>query len=48
MHRKFREILSITGITIRETGTFGTGARFEMLVSEGAYGFLKNTKHQDI
>jgi signal transduction histidine kinase len=25
-----REILSITGITIRETGTPGEGARFEM------------------
>jgi PAS domain S-box-containing protein len=30
------EILAITGIAIRETGTFGTGARFEILVpSEG-------------
>ncbi|MFA7197873.1 MAG: PAS domain S-box protein [Methanoculleus sp.] len=26
------EILAITGITIRETGRFGTGARFELLV----------------
>jgi ABC-type amino acid transport substrate-binding protein len=34
-----REILSITGITITETGTEGTGARFEMLVPEGAYRF---------
>lgn len=32
-----REILSITGITIRETGVPGTGARFEMRVPEGAY-----------
>jgi len=27
-----REILSITGITIRETGVSGTGARFEILI----------------
>jgi len=32
-----REILSITGITIRETGIPGTGARFEMVVPAGAY-----------
>ncbi len=32
-----KEILAITGITIRETGTFGKGARFEMFVPEGAY-----------
>jgi len=32
-----REILGITGITIRETGTPGSGARFEMLVPEDAY-----------
>jgi PAS domain S-box-containing protein len=34
-----REILAITGIIIRETGTPGTGARFEMIVPEGAYRF---------
>ena len=34
-----REILGITGITIHETGEFGTGARFEMTVPEGAYRF---------
>ena len=34
-----REILSITGISIRETGTFGKGARFEIRVPEGAYRF---------
>jgi PAS domain S-box-containing protein len=34
-----REILGITGITIRETGTPGTGARFEILVPPGAYRF---------
>jgi len=34
-----REILSITGISICETGTFGKGARFEIRVPEGAYRF---------
>lgn len=29
-----REILSVTGITIRETGDAGTGARFEIVVPE--------------
>jgi len=32
-----REILVVTGITIRETGEPGKGARFEMLVPAGAY-----------
>jgi PAS domain S-box-containing protein len=32
-----REILSITGITISETGEPGKGARFEMKVPHGAY-----------
>ena len=32
-----REILAITGITIRETGTAGTGARFEITVPRGRY-----------
>jgi PAS domain S-box-containing protein len=34
-----REILSITGITIAETGIFGKGARFEMTVPEGGFRF---------
>jgi PAS domain S-box-containing protein len=34
-----REILDITGITIRETGEPGKGARFEMMVPNGAYRF---------
>lgn len=34
-----REILSLTGITIRETGARGSGARFEILVPEGTYRF---------
>jgi signal transduction histidine kinase len=32
-----REILGITGITIRETGTPGTGACFEMLIPPDGY-----------
>ncbi len=36
-----REILAITGITIRETGEYGRGARFEMLVPEGGWGKIK-------
>jgi PAS domain S-box-containing protein len=36
-----REILSITGLSITETGTFGEGARFEIRVPEGAYRFGK-------
>ncbi|WP_128694532.1 PAS domain S-box protein [Methanoculleus taiwanensis] len=34
-----REILAITGMTIRETGESGEGARFEITVPEGAYRF---------
>jgi PAS domain S-box-containing protein len=36
-----REILSITGITISETGEPGKGARFEIFVPEGTYRFMK-------
>ena len=32
-----REILSLTGITIRENGKEGMGARFEMTVPAGAF-----------
>ena len=32
-----KEILSITGITIRETGEPGKGARFEMTVPKGTW-----------
>lgn len=32
-----REVLSITGISIRETGEEGKGARFEMTIPEGRY-----------
>ncbi len=34
-----REICAITNISIRETGQYGKGARFEMLVPNGAYRF---------
>jgi len=34
-----QEVLSLTGISIRETGVEGTGARFEILVPEGTYQF---------
>jgi len=34
-----QEILSITGITITETGEPGKGARFEITVPKGAYRF---------
>jgi len=32
-----REILELTGITIRETGVPGSGARFEIVIPEGVY-----------
>lgn len=35
-----REILSITGITIAETGVFGNGARFEMTIPDGGFRFV--------
>ncbi len=34
-----REILSLTGITVKENGVPGRGARFEITVPEGAYRF---------
>ena len=37
-----REILDITGITIRETGEPGTGARFEMAVPKGSWRMAGN------
>jgi signal transduction histidine kinase len=39
-----REILAITGITIRETGKAGTGARFEIAVPRGAYRFTPTAR----
>ncbi|HZD42590.1 MAG TPA: ATP-binding protein [Methanomicrobiales archaeon] len=35
-----KEILSITGITIRETGTYGEGARFEISIPRGRHRLL--------
>jgi signal transduction histidine kinase len=35
-----REILSISGITIIETGEFGVGVKFEMVVPKGGYRYL--------
>jgi PAS domain S-box-containing protein len=37
-----REILSISGITIQENGTPGKGARFEIRVPRGMYGFNRD------
>ncbi|MDO9034843.1 MAG: transporter substrate-binding domain-containing protein [Methanoregula sp.] len=37
-----REILSITGITIKENGSEGKGASFDMMVPKGAYRFRKS------
>jgi signal transduction histidine kinase len=34
-----REILAITGITIKESGTYENGVRFEMLIPQGRYRF---------
>ncbi len=42
-----REVLSITGITIRETGSQGTGARFELLVPSGMFR-TKGMGNQDL
>ena len=39
-----REILGITGITIRETGTFGLGACFEIVIPKGAYRFPEGSE----
>ena len=38
-----REILSITGITIKETGEPGTGARFEIQIPDGGYRLASQT-----
>lgn len=40
-----REILGITGITITETGTYGTGARFEIVVPPGKFRFTGQQEH---
>ena len=42
-----REILAITGITIRENGNYGQGARFEILIPQGRYRFAEQKKGGD-
>jgi|WetSurMetagenome_2_1015567.scaffolds.fasta_scaffold10434_2 PAS domain S-box-containing protein len=37
-----KEILSITGFTVRECGTYGNGARFEISIPDGSYRFGEN------
>ena len=39
-----REILSITGMTIQETGEPGKGARFEISVPKGTFRFISTEK----
>jgi PAS domain S-box-containing protein len=41
-----REILSITNITIKESGEFQHGARFEMFVPKGIYRFSDSCKNK--
>ena len=36
-----REILRITGLSIRETGVYGKGARFEIIIPNGTWRFVK-------
>ncbi len=43
-----REILSVTGITIKETGKPGKGARFEMTVPKGAWRKTKSYRMGEI
>ncbi len=38
-----QQILSITGMSIRENGVYGTGARFEIRIPKGAYRFLSHS-----
>jgi PAS domain S-box-containing protein len=42
-----REILDITGITIRETGEPGKGARFEMKVPKGAWRIGRSNENKE-
>lgn len=43
-----REILSITGISIRETGEFGKGARFEICIPGGMWRCEQDDSREDI
>jgi PAS domain S-box-containing protein len=42
-----KEVLSLTGITIRETGVFQQGSRFEILVPKGLYRIVPQTIRPD-
>ncbi len=42
------EILSVTGISIRECGEPGTGARFEITVPKGEYRFFKSPNNPGV
>jgi len=42
-----REILAITGMTIRENGVPGRGARFEIAIPQGRFRFGEGTPSQD-
>jgi len=41
-----REILSITGISLRETGEYLQGARFELFIPKGTYRFASPVVHR--
>jgi len=41
-----REILAITGLSIKESGVHGKGARFEILVPKGKFRFVKPATKQ--
>jgi PAS domain S-box-containing protein len=41
-----REILRITGISIRETGVYGKGARFELIIPNGTWRFVKKERKE--
>ncbi|PKL60552.1 MAG: hypothetical protein CVV33_02095, partial [Methanomicrobiales archaeon HGW-Methanomicrobiales-4] len=43
-----REILEITGMTIRESGEPGSGARFEIFIPRGRYRFISESETSDI
>lgn len=42
-----REFLALSGMTIRETGTPGTGARFTISIPKGLYRFPGRSPHQE-
>lgn len=39
-----REILAITGLSIKERGAYGNGARFEIVVPKGKFRFVQPTR----